>query len=77
MNEIVIGRTSSGGRSFPLSFRVEYLRRWDECMVALTRRCWAIRHPPSGRHPANCDFGRFVLLGKRPKSQFGEGFRRG
>ena len=32
MNELVIGRTSSGGRSFPLSFRVEYLRRWDECV---------------------------------------------
>lgn len=32
MNEIVIGRTSSGGRSFPLAFRVEYLRRWDECV---------------------------------------------
>ena len=32
MNELVIGRTSSGGRSFPLAFRVEYLRRWDECV---------------------------------------------
>jgi hypothetical protein len=32
MNELVIGRTSTGGRSFPLAFRVEFLRRWDECV---------------------------------------------
>ena len=32
MNELVIGKTSSGGRSFPLAFRIEYLRRWDECI---------------------------------------------
>ena len=31
MSDLVIGRTSTGGRSFPLAFRVEYLRRWDEC----------------------------------------------
>lgn len=30
MNELVIGQTSSGGRSFPLAFRIEFLRRWDE-----------------------------------------------
>lgn len=32
MSEIVIGRTSTGGRSFPLAFRIEFLRRWDECV---------------------------------------------
>lgn len=32
MSDMVIGRTRSGGRSFPLSFRIEFLRRWDECV---------------------------------------------
>lgn len=32
MNELIIGKTSTGGRSFPLAFRIEYLRRWDECV---------------------------------------------
>ena len=32
MNDMVIGRTSTGSRSFPLAFRIEYLRRWDECV---------------------------------------------
>ena len=43
MNEIVIGRTSSGGRSFPLSFRVEYLRRWDECVKLVGVRAVVFR----------------------------------
>lgn len=30
MDELVIGRTSTGGRSFPLAYRIEFLRRWDE-----------------------------------------------
>lgn len=30
MNESVIGLTRTGGRSFPLAYRVEFLRRWDE-----------------------------------------------
>lgn len=32
MNELVIGQTSTGRRSFPLGFRIEFLRRWDECV---------------------------------------------
>ena len=32
MNELVIGRTTAGGRSFSLAFRVEFLRRWDQCV---------------------------------------------
>lgn len=32
MNELVIGRSANGARSFPLAFRVEFLRRWDECV---------------------------------------------
>lgn len=30
MSEIVVGRTGTGARSFPLAYRVEFLRRWDE-----------------------------------------------
>lgn len=29
---MIVGRTASGSRSYPLSFRVEVLRRWDECV---------------------------------------------
>lgn len=32
MNDMVIGRTSTGGRSFPLAFRIEFVRRWDQCV---------------------------------------------
>jgi hypothetical protein len=32
MSDMTIGLTATGGRSFPLSFRVEFLRRWDECI---------------------------------------------
>lgn len=32
MSDTMIGLTVTGGRSFPLAFRVEFLRRWDECI---------------------------------------------
>ena len=32
MDELMVGRTASGARSFSLAFRVEFLRRWDECV---------------------------------------------
>lgn len=32
MIDVEIGRTSTGRRSFPLEFRVEFLRRWDGCV---------------------------------------------
>lgn len=30
--DVEIGRTATGGRQFPIAFRVEFLRRWDECV---------------------------------------------
>ncbi|OZF08903.1 hypothetical protein CH300_03010 [Rhodococcus sp. 15-1154-1] len=30
--DVAIGRTPTGGRAFPLGFRVEFLRQWDECV---------------------------------------------
>ncbi|MDV6293941.1 hypothetical protein ACWEQV_28400 [Rhodococcus aetherivorans] len=32
MIDIEIGRTPTGKRSFPLAFRIEFLRRWDACV---------------------------------------------
>jgi len=32
MNDLVIGRTPSGRRSFPISFRIAFIRRWDQCL---------------------------------------------
>lgn len=32
MIEVEVGRTPTGQRAFPLEFRVEFLRRWDECV---------------------------------------------
>lgn len=32
MSDLVIGLTASGGRSFPLAFRIEFLRQWDACI---------------------------------------------
>jgi hypothetical protein len=32
MDEAMIGLAAKGGRSFPLAFRIEFLRRWDECI---------------------------------------------
>ncbi len=32
MIEVEIGRTASGRRTFPLAFRVEFVRRWDEAV---------------------------------------------
>lgn len=32
MIDIEIGRTPSGGRTFPLAFKIELLRQWDQCV---------------------------------------------
>ena len=32
MTDLLIGETRSGRRSFPLAFRVEFLREWDGCV---------------------------------------------
>lgn len=33
MIDVAIGRTPTGARSFPLGFRVEFLRQWDQCFT--------------------------------------------
>lgn len=37
MIDVAIGRTPTGGRSFPLGFRVEFLRQWDQCFTRGSR----------------------------------------
>lgn len=32
MSEILIGETRTGRRTFPMAFRVEFLRKWDLCL---------------------------------------------
>lgn len=33
MIDTEIGRTPTGQRAFPLEFRIEFLRQWDECVA--------------------------------------------
>lgn len=35
--DVAIGRTATGARSFPLGFRVEFLRQWDQCLTRGSR----------------------------------------
>lgn len=37
MIDVAIGRTATGARSFPLGFRVEFLRQWDQCLARGSR----------------------------------------
>lgn len=32
MSEILVGQTRTGRRTFPMAFRVEFLRKWDLCL---------------------------------------------
>lgn len=48
MIDIAIGRTPTGARSFPLGFRVEFLRQWDQCHTRGSRTALLRQYDLSG-----------------------------